>query len=282
MKPIHQNYPRPQYHKNRQGPFAGFHELPYVKHSNTTCRDSIPVRITLKTAPGPRYAAAIRRALERLKHLLEGPDAIKRRYGIDKNTIMPIEKNITILEALPERVPMSAWTRKLLINSRPGLTTAQLIDLGQSVGMDVPYYFIGNTAFDTEATGIFEELPTSLRLEFVLVVPDFGVSTKEAYKNIDYHRIAKNADKTGAMKKAFLKNRREEVIGNVHNDFELSVFKSNPRLQSIKEKLLATGCKAAVMSGSGSTMIGVLDAESEKETIQKQIGYTTLFVSSKK
>ena len=265
--------------KITQGPFAGFHELSIVKH-----QIDLHDVVTVEDSAGPAIRCGHPSVpLDASNICWKALDAIKRRYGIDKNAIITIEKNIPVFGGLAGGSANGASTLRLLNKLWDlGLTTAQLIDLGRSVGMDVPYYFMGNTAFDTEATGILEELPTSLRLEFVLVVPDFGVSTKEAYKNIDYHRIAKNADKTGAMKKAFLKNRREEVIGNVHNDFELSVFKSNPRLQSIKEKLLDLGCKAAVMSGSGSTMIGVLDAESEKETIQKQIGYTTLFVSSKK
>jgi 4-diphosphocytidyl-2-C-methyl-D-erythritol kinase len=265
--------------KITQGPFAGFHELSIVKH-----QIDLHDVVTVEDSAGPAIRCGHPSVpLDASNICWKALEAIKRRCGVDKNAIITIEKNIPVLGGLAGGSANGASTLRLLNKLWDlGLTKAQLIELGRSVGMDVPYYFMGNTAFDTEATGILEELPTSLRLEFVLVVPDFGVSTKEAYKNIDYHRIAKNVDKTNAMKKAFLKNQREDVIGNVHNDFELSVFKSNPRLQSIKEKLLDLGCKAAVMSGSGSTMIGVLDAESEKETIQKQIGYTTLFVSSKK
>jgi 4-diphosphocytidyl-2C-methyl-D-erythritol kinase len=83
------------------------------------------------------------------------------------------------------------------------------------------------------------------------------------------------------MKKAFQANNRDEVISSMHNDFELSVFKQYPQLKMIKNKLLDLGCLNAVMSGSGSTLIGILDKSTEKEKIKAQIGYDTLFVSSK-
>jgi 4-diphosphocytidyl-2-C-methyl-D-erythritol kinase len=147
--------------------------------------------------------------------------------------------------------------------------------------MDVPYYFLGNTAFDSESTGILEPIQTALCFDFVLVIPDFGVSTKEAYKNIDYSLIAENIEKTDTMKKAFQANNRDEVISSMHNDFELSVFKQYPQLKMIKNKLLDLGCLNAVMSGSGSTLIGFLDKTADKEKIKGQIEYDTLFVSSK-
>jgi 4-diphosphocytidyl-2-C-methyl-D-erythritol kinase len=264
--------------KITQGPFAGFHELSIVKHhidlhDVVTVEDSASTRICCRHPSVPLDASNI---------CWKALDTIKRRCGIDKNALITIEKNIPLFGGLAGGSANGASTLRLLNSLWDlGLSTAQLMELGRSIGMDVPFYFIGNTAFDTEATGILEPIPTLLHFDFVCVVPDFGVSTKEAYTKIDYDRIARNLDKTAAMKKAFLENDLDEVMGNVHNDFELSVFKTFPKLQEIKKKLLDIGCINAVMSGSGSTVIGILDANADKEKIRSVIGYTTLFVSSK-
>ena len=48
----------------------------------------------------------------------------------------------------------------------------------------------------------------------------------------------------------------QAMIPCMHNDFESSVFRY-PRLATIKNELLASGCSAAMLTGSGSTVIGI-------------------------
>ena len=261
-----------------QGRFKGFHELSTIKHriglcDTITVEDSGQTRICCSNPAVP---------LDNTNICWKALDVIKNAYHIDKNAVITIEKNIPVFGGLAGGSANGASTLSLLNKLwELNLSTRKLIELGRNVGMDVPYYFMGNTAFDAETTGILEPLHTALQFDFVLVIPDFGVSTREAYKNIDYGLIAKNVDKTDTMKKAFQANNRDEVISSMHNDFELSVFKHYPQLQPIKNKLIDLGCVNTVMSGSGSTLIGILDKAAEKDTIKEQLGYETLFVSSK-
>jgi len=146
--------------------------------------------------------------------------------------------------------------------------------------MDVPYYFSGSTAFDTEATGILTQIPTLLSFNFLIVIPDFGVSTRNAYAAIDYNRINKNSNATAAMRTALAANDRALVVASMHNDFELSVFKSHPELASIKKEMLRAGCEQAMMSGSGSTLIGILAKDADVEAVRAALPYTTRIVAS--
>ena len=260
------------------GRFKGFHEVSIIKHQiglydTITVEDSDTTRICCSHPVVP---------LDNTNICWKALDVVKNAFHIDKNALISIEKNIPVLGGLAGGSANGASTLKLLNTLwNLDLSTKELIELGRSVGMDVPYYFLGNTAFDSESTGILEPIQTALCFDFVLVIPDFGVSTKEAYKNIDYSLIAGNIEKTDTMKKAFQANNRDEVISSMHNDFELSVFKQYPQLKMIKNKLLDLGCLNAVMSGSGSTLIGFLDKTADKEKIKGQIEYDTLFVSSK-
>lgn len=43
---------------------------------------------------------------------------------------------------------------------------------------------------------------------------------------------------------------------NAHNDFEAVVFEKYPQVADVKAKMLDLGAAFAVMSGSGSTVIG--------------------------
>jgi 4-diphosphocytidyl-2-C-methyl-D-erythritol kinase len=106
------------------------------------------------------------------------------------------------------------------------------------------------------------------------------VSTKEAYKKIDYSKIGKNIDKTETMKIALKNGNFEKMKKNMHNDFEHIVYLLHPELQSIKNNLLQRGAKAAVMSGSGSTVLGVFDrfedAESAKAGFEKAFAVSSI------
>jgi 4-diphosphocytidyl-2-C-methyl-D-erythritol kinase len=160
------------------------------------------------------------------------------------------------------------------------LSGGKLITLARKAGMDVPFYFSGNTALDTEAGGILEPIDTELRLDMILVIPDFGVSTAQAYRGIDYSLIGCNKRQTLAMKESLRSNDRAGVAAAMHNDFELSVFREYPKLPVIKKRLLEAGCENAMLSGSGSTIIGILPAATDFDKIQSTIGFRSMLVSS--
>jgi hypothetical protein len=58
------------------------------------------------------------------------------------------------------------------------------------------------------------------------------------------------------------------------------VFGHYPKLEQIKYKLIENGCESAAMSGSGSTMIGILESKKDFERIKNKIGYPCMLVSS--
>lgn len=87
-------------------------------------------------------------------------------------------------------------------------------------------------------------------LRLVLVKPDEGVSTREAYAGV-----------RPAIPAVPLRERLHRPVREwqrtVKNDFEPSVFAAHPRLARIKESLLEQGALYAAMSGSGSTLFGL-------------------------
>ena len=87
---------------------------------------------------------------------------------------------------------------------------------------------------------------------------------------------------TSRMKEALENNNRDTAIAAMHNDFENTVFKQYPQLESLKEKLLKAGCLNAVMSGSGSTLVGVAKDGDHANLIKDRFGddYTVIPVST--
>jgi 4-diphosphocytidyl-2-C-methyl-D-erythritol kinase len=138
------------------------------------------------------------------------------------------------------------------------LSEQELIDIAAQLGSDTAF-FVRNTPQLCEGRG---EVMTPISLPqlegkwIVLIKPDEGVSTREAYAGV------KPAIPDSPLTER-LSAPIEQWQGSVKNDFEESVFASHPRLARIKQSLLDAGATYAAMSGSGSTIYGIF-AEREK------------------
>jgi 4-diphosphocytidyl-2-C-methyl-D-erythritol kinase len=264
--------------KIKSGPQAGFHELAVIKHKINlhdiiTIEESKEMRIVCGDPQVPNNAANI---------CWKACDILKKTFGISQNVSIAIEKNIPVKGGLAGGSANAATTFMLLNELwKLDLDNAKMIALSRQAGMDVPFYFAGDTAFDTEAGGSLEPISSSLHLDAILVMPDFGVSTAEAYRELDYAHIGRDREKTSAMRQAFAGNDRRGVTGAMHNDFEYSVFRRIPPLALVKKRLIEAGCVNAVMSGSGSCVLGILETPQDYNKISVKAGMKSMLVSSK-
>ena len=128
------------------------------------------------------------------------------------------------------------------------LTKEQLAQEVRPLGADCPFFIYNVPCF---ATGIGEQLqPIHLDLSgqrILLIKPNEGVSTKEAYAGIHLHPEAEG----------------RVLQGDYTNDFEESVFPHHPAIAHIKKRLLEAGAVLASMSGSGSTVYGLFQDDAE-------------------
>lgn len=119
------------------------------------------------------------------------------------------------------------------------LSPRQLARLAKKLGADVAFFLAGGTALG-EGTGDrvkpLEDRPSSW---VVVVVPGFGVNTKEAYGWLDSDRCD---------------NRPH---GRSVNDLQAPVAARHPEISAIVADLQAAGSSHASMSGSGSAVFGL-------------------------
>jgi len=263
--------------KIADGAFAGYHELGIIKHK-IDLHDRITIENSEKMVlecDNPMVPCDSSNICWKAALLL------KSQCGIDKNVRIQIEKHIPVMGGLAGGSANAATTLSMLnVLWKLDLTAKELMEYGRMLGMDVPFYFTANTAFDTEATGIIEPIKLDRSFTFVLAVPDFGVSTKDAYQGIDYSLIGKSIDKTTAMKTVLCEKSNDALFSLMHNDFELTVFKKYPRLAVVKKTLLDMGCKSAMMSGSGSTVLGIAADYDHAKRIQSSIDCKIIIASS--
>ncbi len=127
-----------------------------------------------------------------------------------------------------------------------GLSKAQLAEEVRPLGADCPF-FIYNTPCYAEGIGdILTPIDLDLKgTRIVLIKPDEGVSTKEAYSGIKPNPLP---------------------FDRKTNDFEATVFPHHPIIADIKKHLLDAGAYYASMSGSGSTVFGLFKNDPEGRT----------------
>lgn len=139
-----------------------------------------------------------------------------------------------------------------------GLSNAELMELGLSLGADVPFFVSGCCA--AIATGIGEKLEKKDSLKecwFVLVNPGFPVSTKWAFENFDRAQIV-NFTLTSRDNPYIL---GREIDGlkpeKFFNDLEKVTAARYPEVAKIKKELTDLGASGVLMSGSGPTVFGI-------------------------
>ena len=250
-----------------EGEYKGYHELNIIKHQ-------VDLFDVISVKPSKHLSVSCNNLeipVDARNLCWQSVEKIKQQFGIKENVSIHIEKNIPIKGGLAGGSSNAATVLQMLnIVWNLGLDKEQLSNIGRDIGMDIPFYFTGGTAFDTEATGILQPIKTELVFNFILATPFFGVSTSEAYKGIKYDTIGRNRNKTSRMKKAFETNEKDSVINAMHNDFNYTVFRDYPQLEHLKGKLLKAGCLNVVMSGSGSTLVGVVNSIDHAEFIKNR------------
>ena len=139
-----------------------------------------------------------------------------------------------------------------------GLTQKQLAEEVRPLGADCPFFIYNTPCY---AEGIGDKLtPISLDLSgmrLVMIKPNCGVSTKEAYAGIKPKGCSElfKAVQNGS-----------ELFKEATNDFEDTVFVAHPEIAEIKQRLLDAGAVYAAMSGSGSTVFGLFEHDAEGST----------------
>lgn len=136
-----------------------------------------------------------------------------------------------------------------------GLTQEQLAAEVRPLGADCPFFVYNTPCY---AEGIGDKLtPIALDLSglrLIMIKPNCGVSTKEAYSGI----IPKGESDLYNMIQG-----GPGLFNVAHNDFEDTVFLAHPEIAHIKKRLKEAGAIYAAMSGSGSTVFGLFENDAE-------------------
>lgn len=142
------------------------------------------------------------------------------------------------------------------------LAEETLLSLGARLGADVPFCLLGGTAL---AEGIGTELSPLPPLSngfFVVVKPDGGVSTPEAYRLLDSARTLLHPDVEAQCASIRLHD-FDAIAAHAGNSFEAPL--ALPHTETIVSVLKAHGAAAALLTGSGSAVFGMFKEKATAE-----------------
>ena len=129
-----------------------------------------------------------------------------------------------------------------------GVDEARVRAIGRELGADVPYFFEGGTVLGLERGDLLFPLVDRSAAHVVVVLPDFGVSTKEAFGWWDARQMRAKDTKGGTNTKD---------TNELRNDLEPVVAAQYPEIARCVRALRKAGASHAAMTGSGSTVFGL-------------------------
>ena len=252
----------------------GYHELESVMQSVSLCDD---VTLTLTSQPTITISCSDknipcdeRNTAYKAAKLMLNLAAVKCGCEIVINKRIPSQAGLGGGSADAATV-IKALNKALELN----FDEHELAKIGSQVGADVPFCIYNGTCLCKGIGEDVEVLPNSKKYHVVIVKPNFGISTPEAYKNFDKKSIesARASDKLAEA----IKN-GEDICNLIANDLEIAA--ENEEIEAIKAKLIENGALCAQMSGSGSAVFGLFIAKENALTANNQLSreYESVFV----
>lgn len=194
--------------------------------------------------------------VDKKNNVYQAVSLVKEKYGIAKGVEIDVKKNIPVAAGLGGgSSDAAAALRGVNKMWQLGLSKEELSAIGFKVGTDVPYCVHGTTALVTGRGEFVTELPPMPQCWVVLVKPQFSVSTRKIFADFDMDGI-EHPDIKGLQESIIMQD-YNKMIHLLGNSMEQATMAKRPVVKDIKERMLKYGADAAVMSGSGPTVLGL-------------------------
>lgn len=189
-------------------------------------------------------------------------DLAKSERAVD----IEIEKNIPVAAGLgggsSDAATVLMGMNDLLLL---GLTDQALMDIGCTLGADVPFFIFKKTALAEGIGDKLTPLPDTPKCWILLVNPGVHVSTAWVYKSLQLTR----RDELHKMPEFF--RSVEQIVSILSNDLESVTIPAFPVIAEIKSLLIDHGAVGSMMSGSGSTVFGIFNSYEAAEAARLEI-----------
>ena len=195
-------------------------------------------------------------------------------YGINQHINIKLNKRIPVGAGLAGgSADCAAALRGINRLFGLGIPMRRLMELGASLGADVPFCLVGGTALAEGIGERIKSLPPHPHCYIVIVCPGKHVSTPDTYRRLDMLKSSEpgqyKRDAAQIINAVSAKN-LPEIAKNFYNVFTPVTVETHPVIFEILSEFVNTATLGASMSGTGSAVYAYFDNEKNaKEACDK-------------
>jgi 4-diphosphocytidyl-2-C-methyl-D-erythritol kinase len=162
-----------------------------------------------------------------------------------------------------------------------GLSLKQMMNIGERLGMDVPYCLVGGTALVSGKGQKVIPLPPLPKQIIVIANPGIRVSTAEAYKALDdvLNWSEQSDQHSNDLISALKYSERIDIHKYLYNDFQTTISHKLPIVPKIIETMFSLDAQAAILSGSGPSVYCIANTRNHAHKIAEALSSLATFVS---
>ena len=142
-----------------------------------------------------------------------------------------------------------------------GLEMPRLLQIGETLGADVPFCLTGGLARVSGIGEVIEPIPGAPQIPLVLVRPGGGLSTGAVFSLWDRGGFPAARFDAAALADALLRRDLAAVDRLCANALTAPAVSLMPEIGRAMEEMRRLGAPAVFMTGSGSTVVGAFDDE---------------------
>ncbi|MCI2948942.1 4-diphosphocytidyl-2-C-methyl-D-erythritol kinase [Staphylococcus caledonicus] len=191
-------------------------------------------------------------------------------YNLEQGVTITIDKDIPVSAGLAggsaDAAASMRGINQLFNLNRP---LKELSDLGIQIGTDIPFCIYNKTAI-CEGRGekiTFLNKPPSAWV--ILAKPDLGISSPDVFRALNLNEVH-HVD-TRMCEEAITTGDYQMLCQSLSNRLEPVSMAMHPEIKKIKNNMLQCGADGALMSGSGPTVYGLAQKESQAKKIYNAV-----------
>lgn len=151
-----------------------------------------------------------------------------------------------------------------------GYSVEKLKEIGVKIGADVPYCIEGGTQLSEGIGEVLTKLSPAPQCFVVVAKPHIGVSTKYVYENLHVDTIKRHPD-IAIVRQAIEEDALNKLAANMENILENVTSVKYPVIEELKTIMKDNGALGSIMSGSGPTVFGLFDSETDANEALKKV-----------
>jgi 4-diphosphocytidyl-2-C-methyl-D-erythritol kinase len=205
--------------------------------------------------------------------VVRAAEELRRRYAPGRGARIRLEKRIPFAAGLGGGSSNAAITLIGLSTLwKLKISPLELLEVAAGLGADVAFFLFGGTVLATGVGATIEPLPDGVTEYLLVLKPNCGVSTADAYHLLDLEKQYSDA-LTSAEVKPILSGWPQHEFFDTHgdesqlNDFESVVL--TPEIRRAKNAMKQAGGRLPILAGSGSAIYAFFDNEdAQRRAIQ--------------